>query len=100
MSCAESVVSLLATLDSLIKAPSSSFSSRWKHRARSWVSRVRARVKSRSSRIAAGLPDSGDPRHQPRGVRAVTGAGRVIVTNLSQVRLNATAQVSVCRIGR
>ena len=44
MSLADSVVSLLATLDSLISAPSSSFSSRWKHRVRSWVSRVRARV--------------------------------------------------------
>ena len=35
---------LLATLDSLIKAPSSSFSSRWKQRVRSWASRVRVRV--------------------------------------------------------
>jgi hypothetical protein len=26
------------------------------------------------------LPDSGDPRHQPRGLRAVTGADRFIVT--------------------
>jgi len=26
------------------------------------------------------LPDSGDPPHQPIGLRAVTGAGRFIVT--------------------
>ena len=44
MSLADSVVSLEATLDSLTSAPSSSFSSRWQHRVRSWTSRVRARV--------------------------------------------------------
>jgi len=33
-----------ATESILIPAPSSSFSSRWKHRVRSWASRVRARV--------------------------------------------------------
>ena len=44
MSCAESVVSLLATADTLTSAPSSSFSSRCQHRVRSWTSRVRARV--------------------------------------------------------
>ncbi len=44
MSCADSVVSLDATLDSLISAPSSSFSSRCQQRVRSWMSLVRARV--------------------------------------------------------
>ena len=44
MSCAEMVVSLLATDESLTRADSSSFSIRWKQRVRSWVSRVRARV--------------------------------------------------------
>jgi hypothetical protein len=44
MSCADKVVSLDATLDSLISAPSSSFSSRCQQRVRSWTSRARARV--------------------------------------------------------
>jgi hypothetical protein len=44
MSCADSVVSLLATDETLISAPSSSFSSRCQQRVRSWTSRVRARV--------------------------------------------------------
>jgi len=44
MSWAETVVSLDATLDSLTSAPSSSFSSRWKQRVRSWTSLVQARV--------------------------------------------------------
>jgi hypothetical protein len=54
MSCAGNVVSLLATDEILISALSSSFSSRCQHRVRSWVSRVRARVYSRSARIAGG----------------------------------------------
>jgi hypothetical protein len=54
MSCADIVVSLLATDESLISASSSSFSSRCQHRVRSWTSRVRSRVYSRSARIAAG----------------------------------------------
>jgi hypothetical protein len=44
MSWAEMVVSLLATDETLTRADSSSFSSRWKQRVRSWVSRVRIRV--------------------------------------------------------
>jgi hypothetical protein len=44
MSCADRVVSLLATADTLIRAPSSSFSSLCQHRVRSWVRWVRARV--------------------------------------------------------
>jgi len=44
MSGADKVVSLEATLDTFTRAPSSSFSSRWKQRVRSWARRVRARV--------------------------------------------------------
>ena len=44
MSCAETVVSLLATAETLTSAASSSFSSRCQQRVRSWTSRVRARV--------------------------------------------------------
>jgi hypothetical protein len=54
MSCAEAVVSLDATDDTLISASSSRFSSRWKHRVLPCVSRVRARVHSRSIRMRAG----------------------------------------------
>jgi len=62
MSLADSVVSLEATLDSLTSAPSSSFSSRWQHRVRSWTSRVQ----SRSARIAAG--GTNDARSSPISV--------------------------------
>jgi hypothetical protein len=44
MSCAETVVSLLATDETLTSAVSSSFSSRCQQRVRSWTRRVRARV--------------------------------------------------------
>ena len=44
MSCVDTVVSLLATLDTFTSAPSNSFSSRCQQRVRSWVSRVRIRV--------------------------------------------------------
>jgi len=44
MSCAETVVSLLATADTLISATSSSFSSRCQQRVRSWTRWVRARA--------------------------------------------------------
>ena len=53
----------LATLDSLIPASSSSFSNRWISRPRSRVIIVRARVRSRSSRIGAG--GTNDPRTRP-----------------------------------
>jgi hypothetical protein len=44
MPCAEMVVSLLATEETLTSAPSSSFSSRCQHQVRSRTSRARARV--------------------------------------------------------
>ena len=53
----------LATLDSLMPASSSSFSSRWISRLRSRVMMVRARVRSRSSRIGAG--GTNEPRTSP-----------------------------------
>ena len=44
MSCADTVVSLLTTDETLTSALYSSFSSRCQRRVRSWVSRARARV--------------------------------------------------------
>jgi hypothetical protein len=91
MSLADSVVSLEATLDSLTSAPSSSFSSRWQHRVRSWTRRVRARVQSRSARIAAGGTNEG--RSRPSSVSRASHCASVFGR---PGRLRAWAALTSC----